>query len=127
MEKRKKTFGVIALIATCFVISCKSTKGPLYELPLEMASAIQKEYAEQCDKGLILYEMNCGKCHTQKVGNRKLIPDFTEAQLIGYKLRATNPDHVMHLTDESITAEELGLIMTFLTYKKKNKVLTAGK
>jgi hypothetical protein len=103
------------------------TKSPAYEFPVEMAPNIQIEYAAQCEKGQILYELNCAKCHNQKVRGKSVIPDFTEEQLVGYKLRATNPDHAMHLTDETVSAEELGYIMTFLTYKKKNSMTTAGK
>jgi hypothetical protein len=41
---------------------------------------------------------------------------------VGYTLRVTNQKHEAALTDESVSEEELGQIMTFLTYKKKNKV-----
>ncbi len=57
----------------------------------------------------------------QNYKEKKVIPDFNADQLKGYELRLTNSQHEKKLTDESVTAEELGLIMTFLNYKEKNK------
>jgi hypothetical protein len=92
-----------------------------YELPNEMSAAVKAEYIKQCDKGKILYDINCANCHTTKVKGKEIIPDFTSEQLIGYELRVLNPKHESEIPETTVTAEELGLIMTFLTYKKKNK------
>jgi hypothetical protein len=50
-----------------------------------------------------------------------IVPDFTMDQLKGYELRVTNPEHEGAIPETTVTAEELGLIMTFLAYKKHNK------
>jgi hypothetical protein len=54
-----------------------------------------------------------------------LIPDFTPEQLIGYELRVTNPEHESNIPEATVSAEELGYIMTFLSYKKKSGITLA--
>ena len=49
-----------------------------------------------------------------------VIPDFTPEQLIGYELRVSNERHEDNMNEEKLSAEDLGLIMTFLNYKKRN-------
>jgi len=99
---------------------CASSKKVAYELPAEMKPEVKVEYAKMCDQGKILYDLNCAKCHTTKKHGKEIIPDFTSDQLRGYELRITNPKHETNLTDETVSEEELGIIMTFLRYKKKN-------
>lgn len=113
----------IALTCALGTISCVSSKSKItYDLPAAMTGDIREGYIKQWEKGRILYEINCAKCHTTTVKGRKIVPDFAENQLVGYTLRVTNQKHEAELTDESVSTEELGLIMTFLTYKKKNNV-----
>ena len=113
----------VTIVLFCVALQhCKSQKQPLYEFPDQMLPNVKKGYAEICDKGKILYDLNCAKCHTTKVKRKEIIPDFNEAQLTGYELRISNAKHEATLPDEQVTAEELGQITTFLKYKIKNKV-----
>lgn len=75
-----------------------------------------------CDKGLILYQINCGACHTKQVDGKDVIPDFSVQQINDYELRVLNPKHESDIPETTVTPEELSLIMTFLTYKVKNEV-----
>lgn len=93
-----------------------------YEFPKEMAAEIQAEYMKICDKGQVLYDITCGSCHNIKEKNKELIPDFLPDQLKGYELRVSNAKHESAMPDDLVTAEELGQIMTFLSYKKKSGV-----
>jgi hypothetical protein len=120
----KQVFVISLFMSSIWTVQCTSQKSISYEFPEAMGQTVRADFIKQCDKGQILYEINCGGCHTKKINGKKVIPDFTPDQLKGYELRVTNAKHETHLTDESVTAEELGLIMTFLNYKKKNK---AGK
>ena len=85
-----------------------------------MNDAVRADYISQWEKGKILYDINCAKCHNTKVRGRRMVPDFSKEQLVGYGIRMTNQRHESSLTDETVNTEELGLIMTFLSYKKKN-------
>lgn len=98
----------------------KQTATVTYEFPKEMIESVKAEYIKMCDKGKILYDLNCAKCHNKTVNKQVIIPDFTPEALRGYEIRVLNADHEKDMPDELVTAEELVLISTFLTYKKKN-------
>lgn len=104
-----------------FFAACQLQKKANYELPAEMLPHVKVEYAKRCDKGKILYDINCSRCHTKKIKRHEIIPDWTSLQLSGYTLRVTNAIHEQNMPDSLVTEEELGIIMTFLTYKTKNK------
>lgn len=91
------------------------------EFPAEMSDAVRAEYQKQWDKGRILWDMNCARCHNTQERRKVIIPDFKPEQLIGYELRVKNAQHDTGIAEERVSTEELGLIMTFLSYKKKNK------
>ncbi len=93
-----------------------------YEFPAAMSERVRTEFKKQCDKGAALYAATCAGCHNKKVKGRIVIPDFSPEQIKGYEMRVMNRQHEEALPDDMITPEELGLISTFLTYKKKSGV-----
>lgn len=94
-----------------------------YEFPEAMAQPIREQYLKLAEKGRVLYEISCARCHNSLVKGKLLIPDFTEDQLGAYSIRVANPKHEEHVSESNVSAEELTLISTFLTYKKKNQPL----
>lgn len=110
----------LILLFITLLITCTSKKQVLYELPDAMLPHVKVQYAQQCDKGYVLWQKNCSQCHTKKEKRKTIIPDFKPEQLSGYALRAQNKQHETNLPDSTLSQEELGIIMTFLTYKKKN-------
>jgi len=88
------------------------------DFPKEMLPHVKVEYMKQFEKGQILWNINCAKCHNKKVGRKEIVPNFSEGQLIGYELRVLNPEHEDGIPETTVSAEELGLIMVFLRYKK---------
>ena len=115
----KKIILLVVAMVTCMAYAGQKNRVK-YEFPANMPDAVKEAFTEQCDKGLALYEINCAACHNTKSGKRSIIPDFAQEQLIGYELRVKNAKHESSISETTVTAEELGLIMTFLTYKKKN-------
>lgn len=116
----KKQHTSLAMVAV-LLGACAGQKKTAYNFPRNMKADIMAAYTIQCDKGKALYTANCARCHNKTVNGRTMIPDFSQEKLIGYELRASNPRHESNLPDSAINAEELGQIMTFLTYKKMNK------
>lgn len=114
-----KTFFIL-LFASLAMLACSSMKEVSYEFPAEMLPHVKVGYTEQCEKGKKLYMMNCAGCHNYKKGRRELVPDFRPEQLRGYELRIANAKHEQNMPDSLVSEEELGIIMTFLRYKKKN-------
>ena len=112
----------ISLVAwTLVIMACITAKKAPYELPEAMLPHVKVEYSKTCDKGYALYKIACAKCHTSKKGRREIIPDFSPEQLRGYALRVSNAQHEKNMPDSLVSEEELGIIMVFLSYKKKTK------
>jgi len=114
-------------IATTFLLlvfaACAVRKqAEVMEFPPEMGEPVRVQFREAGEKGRILYELNCAACHDQTVKGKHVIPDFTADALKGYEIRVSNKMHEENMPDEKVTAEELGLISVFLTYKKKSGV-----
>lgn len=120
---------LILIFLSCIVLMhCKVPQEVPYELPVAMIPTAKIEYAKQCDKGKILYDINCAQCHTTTLKRKKIIPDFSIEQLTAYEIRVSTPEHESNIPETTVSAEELGYIMTFLSYKKKSgKVFTYSK
>ena len=109
------------LACLLYLAACVSQQKTIaYSFPEAMTEPVRMEFAKVCDKGKVLYDINCAGCHNIKKGKKQLIPDFTPEQLKGYELRVSNAQHEENMPDEKVTAEELSLISTFLLYKTKN-------
>ena len=106
-----------------FVLSCGVQKNAVsYEFPTEMTESVRTQFKADCDKGKILYEINCAQCHNLSIKGKSVVPDFNPEQLKGYEIRVANARHEESMPDERVTAEELVYISTYLTYKKKSGV-----
>jgi len=92
----------------------------LYEFPEAMAQPVRDQFLVLCEKGRVLYNISCSKCHNTEVKGKTIVPDFTVEQLGAYSIRVANQKHEMNVSEENVSAEELALITTYLTYKKKN-------
>ncbi len=122
-----KYFLAFAVIVTVFFITaCTTTKKAEYDFPVEMGETVRADYKKQCDKGQVLYMINCAGCHNVKSGRKMVIPDFTPEKLASYEVRVANAKHESNLDETKVSAEELGMIMTFLTYKKRINVKNAA-
>lgn len=120
--KKVIILSVCSLVAILTTAQKKQTKVE-YVFPDAMAQPVRDQYLKLCEKGKVLYELSCAKCHNTLQKGKTLIPDFTEDQLGAYSIRVANPRHEEHVSESSVSAEELTLISTFLTYKKKNEPL----
>jgi len=120
-------YKLIISVGLICIAACSAKKKVLYEFPESMSDAVKSEYITQFNKGKILYELNCAKCHTTKKRGKEIIPDFNPDQLANYELRFANSQHEENLTESKMTEDELVLVITFLRYKKKNKIKNPAK
>ena len=111
---------VVVFLSVVIINACTTQKKIVYEFPDAMAKPIQDQYAVMCEKGRVLYGINCAGCHNKKVKGKTIIPDFTEEELGAYSIRMANATHEEQVSEARVSAEELNLITYFLTYKKKN-------
>jgi hypothetical protein len=116
--KTKQLFITTVLL---IYVACTVQKKQLYELPEAMLPHVKMEYTTRCDKGQTLYLLTCNTCHNSGTKRKIIIPDWTSAQLSGYTIRVSNRQHEANMPDSLVSEDELGIIMTFLSYKKKNK------
>lgn len=106
----------IWLVLIYMLTQCATSQKAVYQFPDAMKSEVKKQYFELCEKGRILYNISCAKCHNTGKRN-EVVPKFREDQLVGYTLRITNAKHESALPDTLVSEEELGLIMNYLRYK----------
>jgi hypothetical protein len=111
--------GIVLGALLFFIGACSISRKPAYEFPAAMPGYVKSAYTEQCDKGKILYDINCGGCHNKMVKGKAVIPDFSAEELEVYRIRVTNAQHEDKLSETHVSPEELALILTFLTYKRK--------
>ena len=116
----KKLITVIAFVAFIIIAGCQIQNKVTHQFPEAMKEPVLSEYVKLFDKGKILFDINCAKCHNVKLKHRELYPDFSSEELAGYELRILNSKHENSLTEQNVTEEELAIIKTFLAYKKKN-------
>ena len=113
----------LSIVLLCTVLmNCKTQMTPKkseLEFPSMMKEEVKAEFRRQCEKGEVLYALTCAKCHNVEVKRKMVIPDFTVDKLLGYDIRMENKEHSNSLTGAEVTTEELGYIISFLTYKKK--------
>lgn len=118
----KKTYLLLSILILVISLhqACHLPPKVKSEFPPAMLEHVKKDYAEQWEKGRILYQINCAGCHSKKKMGREIIPDFTPEQLEVYQIRVTNAQHETSVSEERVPAEELSYILIFLTYKTKS-------
>jgi hypothetical protein len=110
---------IVFISALGFLLACGPSRKVTYEFPATMSGQVREGYIAQFNKGRVLFELNCAKCHNRTVRGREIIPDFTSEQLSGYEMRIGNEQHMENLPESRVTEDELVLVLTFLRYKKK--------
>lgn len=93
-----------------------------YAFPASMNETDRAKFTRICDKGQVLYAMNCSGCHNVQAKRKSIIPDFTQDQMSRYELKANNMQHDTSKTFTSVTPEEMSNIYLFLTYKEKSNI-----
>ncbi len=127
MKKFFLSIACFSIVLMPVVIAQKAPKKAVYthDLPPNMTPEIKKAYVDLFDKGKVLYEINCSKCHDSVSNGVLCMPAFTKEHLASYNLRIQSPEHEESLSETRVNAEELQNIMIFLTYYKR--IDQAGK
>lgn len=113
---------LVLLCSSCFREEARAQKGKVmytHNFPPQMEKEVRGQYIVLFEKGKILYQLNCAKCHNTRVKGVETMPEFTKEHLANYELRLQNMQHETELTESRVNAEELQQIMIFLTYYKR--------
>jgi hypothetical protein len=109
---------LIAIIVLFFISCVTPAKIEYFDFPSDIAEEAKIANAKMIERGKILYNINCSKCHNKKEKRKIILPDFTYDQLESYTIRIKNETHVNTLPESRISAEELQAIQFFFSYKK---------
>lgn len=109
---------IFFIFLVSFIACVTQPKIQYYNFPDDIAEEAKIANLKMLEKGRVLYNINCAKCHTKKVNRRLIIPDFTTDQLDSYIIRIKNEVHVSTLTENKVTSQEMEAIQFFFTYKK---------
>ena len=114
-----KTICTISVLTVMLALQqCAGKKEVPFTYPKVVTAEMRPAFDEQFQRGHALYEINCSGCHTQVVNGKKVIPDFTRDQLIGYMLRMRYPSHRKPLHETFISRQELMDVELFLKHRK---------
>jgi hypothetical protein len=113
---------IIIILSVLGFAACMGTKKATVKVsfPPNMNETVRAGYLDMWNKGHILYELNCAKCHTKVVNRREVIPEFTEEQLQTYEVRLADSTHEIAVSEMRVTPEELSYITLFLTYRERD-------
>ncbi len=119
--KKHSSFFYKTLVITILLTACHAYKKAELEFPGAMLPHVRVETEKRSRQGETLYNLNCAGCHNVTQKHKTVIPDFNPDELKGYALRVANARHEQNMPDSLVSEEDLAIIMTFLTYKKKNE------
>jgi hypothetical protein len=122
---------IIFMTVQCKVNLAKRSHGPAnkktpaleaipFIYPDDITEAGKADFVKTYNKGHILYNINCAKCHNKTQEGKQVIPDFSLPQLMDYEIRIQYPDHQDPMRETNLSQEELDQVITFLRYKKRN-------
>lgn len=116
--------GIIILLSALGMAACMGTKKAVVKayFPPNMSESVRAGYMDMWNKGHILYDLNCAKCHNQVVNRREVVPEFTDEQLQAYEVRLADSTHEIAVSEMRVTPEELNYITIFLTFRERDTV-----
>lgn len=126
LSMRKIVVPIVSIVLF-FTVESKAQKKVVADFPATMPTTVKAEYQRQFDKGLVLYDINCARCHNVTIKKKVYIPDFTVNELMNYDVRRGNATHEDEIPETQVTTEELGYIIIFLNYKKRNDIEVRNK
>jgi cytochrome c5 len=73
---RQNALPVTILFSLLLGCAVQKETGVQYDFPPAMSEAVKASYTRQCEKGRVLYEHNCARCHNKVVKGRQVVPYF---------------------------------------------------
>lgn len=118
----KRRLSLLFLVSLCIFIACSYEKKLGIDMPQGFNEERKQQLLQQFAEGKKSYLSHCAKCHNKTVEGKSLIPDISFEQADTYKVRFANNKHKAALGTETITEQELDMIVIFFQYKKESGV-----
>lgn len=112
---------IFFILIISFIACVTQPKLQYYNFPEDITEEAKAANLKMLEKGRVLYNINCAKCHNKKINGKIVIPDFTNTQLESYTIRIQNEVHVNSLPENKLTSQELEAIQFFFSYKKPSQ------
>lgn len=115
----KKHITVILLIIFYLAIAkCTPQKQTAYVVPPEYTGQTRENLVKMLEHGQKLYRIHCSPCHGIFTKGKDSIPNFSKTQIEAYKSSALLDDPKNHAVAQKIRAEDLDMILQFLSFRK---------
>jgi len=75
---------------------------------------------KQANKGQILFEKNCFKCHGEHNRDSSGLPIYTSPKVISHEIVQTDPDKLQAISPEFVNLVETGSLSDLLSFKEEN-------
>lgn len=108
----------LVVFSAVLLMQCKTQQKIEYNLPEHITGNTRAIFLERCEKGKILFKMNCSGCHGIFTKGKDGVPNFTKDQIDSYKAVVTiGRDKRNHAVAAKMSPEQLDYILTFLTLR----------
>ena len=109
---------ITTIIIYLLIVECTTQKKAEYNISPDVGEPNRSLLIERCEKGKILYKINCSECHGIYTKGKDSIPNFTDQQIDNYTaLALADPEN--HAVMKKISSQQLDYILTFLRLRKK--------
>lgn len=97
---------------------CTSQKQTAYVVPPEYTGQTKDNLVKMLEHGQKLFRIHCSPCHGIFTKGKDSIPNFSKTQIEAYKSSALLDDPKNHAVAQKIRAEDLDMILQFLSFRK---------
>jgi Cytochrome C oxidase, cbb3-type, subunit III len=111
---------ILIIICTCLV-QCKTQKIE-YNIPSHVSAQNRAIFLERCEKGRILFKINCSGCHGIFTKGKDGVPNFTKDEIDNYRaVVLIARDQKNHAVAAKMSPEQIDHIITFLSLRIEKK------
>lgn len=113
---------IFFIVSLCLLAACSYEKRLGIDMPEGFTSERRQQVLQQFAEGKKAYLTHCAGCHNKTVNGKEVIPDISFEQADTYRVRFANNQHKTELREETVTEQELDMIVIFFAYKKQSGV-----
>jgi len=118
----KRNLFICFLFLLWFVAACSYERKLGIDMPDGFDKERKQQVLQQFAEGKKAYLTHCARCHNKTINSKEIIPDITFEQADTYRVRFANNQHKSELSAETVTEQELDMIVIFFAYKKQTGV-----
>ena len=114
-----RKFALLLVFTTILLTDCAVHRKSVYVYPEGTSKTNENQIFEVCEKGRILYELHCSKCHGMFTRKKDGFPNFDARQINSYIAKALTRDPKNHAAAANMDQDQLNEIFMFLHFRKR--------